>query len=292
MRLSSGGKGIAASAMMLCASLVFSTAVIYDFLTAEVADVPAETPMRTIGEPVTVSVGQASLEAGSFRLDPLLHQPHALKDVVMRMPRYSIEADSATILPKKTGVVFRKADLTARGLKGAIGVLALRGERVIFRNVRARGGLVPFRVTRFEAGSMSLPELALEKKKLGLGRLVDGMSDGRTSGEGPREEEMEFGFERLEVVVTMLFQRGYISRGFMNLTDEKTKVRFARGMYSARHDKVYLTRPEVVRGSLRLSAKKGEILMKDGRLILSPPVERKTKEKVETSRDTFEIDLK
>jgi hypothetical protein len=272
--------------------VVFSSAVIYDHLTAEVADLPAETPMQTIGEPVTVSVGDASLEAGSFRLDPLLHQPHVLKGVVMRMPRYAIEGESATILQRGKGVVFRKADLTAGGLRGRIGALALAGTRIVFRDVRARGGLVPFHVTEFEAGSMSLPAQALAKKKLGLEQMVDGLSDDTPSGTDARPGAMEFGFKRLEFVVTMLFQRGFIRRGFLNLSGGKTKVRFVRGMYSVRHDKIYLTDTEVVRDTVRLFAKDAEIRMKTGTLVLSPPVEKRTGEKVETMRDIFEIQLR
>jgi hypothetical protein len=292
MSLSSGGKGLTASAVMLCAAVAFSSAVIYDYLAAGIPDLPAEIPFETAGEPVTVSVGEASLEAGSFRLDPLLHRPHALKDVVMRMPRYSIEADSAAMLPRGTGVVFRGADLTAKGLKGDIGTLALRGERVVFGKVRAHGTLTPLRVTSFDAGYMSLPERSLTDRKVSLGRLVDGVADDAANETKRRGGAMEFGFDRLEIAVTMLFQRGYLRNGFVNLSDGKTKVRFARGMYSARHDKVYLSGVEVTREKVRLSSKKGEIRLKTGTLILVPPVEKKTGETAETARDTFEIELK
>jgi hypothetical protein len=290
MRLSSSGKGLAASAVMLGATVAFSSAVIYDHLTAEPAVLPAETAMETSGRPVSVRVGDTSLEAESFRLDPLLHQPHALSDVVIRMPDYSVKARSATIPPRGGGLILRDADLLAEGLTGGIGVLAMRGRRIIFEDVRARGSIIPLHVTRFEVGRMSIPERSLGRKGFGLGDLVDGVSGGKTSGR-KRTRQMKFGFGRLEVVLTILFQRGLIRRGFLNLSDGKTRVRFRRGMYTAKHRKVYMTDTVVTRGGLRLTAEDAEIRMKDGELVLLPPVQRKVGERTETLRKTFKIDL-
>jgi hypothetical protein len=208
------------------------------------------------------------------------------------MPRYTVAGESATILPRGAGVVFRGADLAAKGLEGRIGTLALKGERVIFGKVRARGTLVPFRVSRFDAGSMSLPDRALTDRKLSLGRLVDGVADDTAGATAPRGGELEFGFDRLEIVVTILFQRGHIRKGFVNLSDGKTRVTFARGTYAARHDKVYLSGVEVTGGPVRLSAKKGELLMKTGTLVISPPVEKRTGETSETARQTFSLELR
>jgi hypothetical protein len=290
MRLSSSGKGLAASGVMLCTTLALCAAVIYDHLTAEPADLPAETVMETTGRPVNVRVGDASLEAESFRLDPLLHQPHALSDVVIRMPDYSLKAKSATVLPGRGGLMLRDADLLAEGLTGRIGVLAMRGRRIVFEDVRARGGIAPLYVTLFEAGRMSVPERALGRKGIGLGDLVGGVSGGNSSGKN-RGRQMEFGFGRLEVVLTVLFQRGLIRRGFLNLPDGKTKVRFRRGMYTAKHRKVYMTDAVVTRGSVRLTAEDAEIRLKDGDLVLLPPVEQTVGERIEALRRTFKIDL-
>jgi hypothetical protein len=290
MRLSSSGKGLVASAVMLCATIAFSCAVIYDHLTAEPADLPAETAIETTGRPVRVRVGDTSLEAESFRLDPLLHQPHALSDVVIRMPDYSVKAQSAAIPPKGGGLSLRDADLLAEGLTGRMGVLTMQGRRIFFENVRAHGSLIPLHVTRFEVGRMSIPERSLGRKGFGLGDLVGGVSGGKAPGK-KRGRQMEFGFGRLEIVLTVLFQRGLIRRGFLNLPDGKTRVRFRRGMYTAKHRKVYMTDTVVTRGNVRLTAEDAEIRMKDGELVLLPPVEQKVGERTETLRTTFKIDL-
>lgn len=285
MKPSLRNRGVAASVSMGALVVVLSGLVAYDHLRGGSVTSPVPATLAAFGEPVHVDVGGASVEAGSFRLDPFLQRPHILDDVVVATPSYTIASDSAAINSVQNSLVFRGATLSAKDLSGSMDALVLRGTRIIFEGVEAEGGIAPLRVNRFRARRVSLPENALTKQGMGLERLVEGVSGGPVAEEA--RQPTRFGFERLEIVVTVLFQRGYIRGGFLELPDGATRIEFRRGRYSHRHAKIYVYDATVTRGTVRLTAKKARMQMGRGEFVLLPPIEKTTPEGTEIIRKSM-----
>jgi hypothetical protein len=207
------------------------------------------------------------------------------------MPAYAIRAPAATMMARKGILALHQARLESGSLEGTIDTLALTGERIVFENVEAYGRIAPLEVVRFTARRISLPERSLENRGVMLGKLVEGVSKGGSSKQKEEPRRIRFGFTRLEIVLTVLFQRGYILGGYAELTDG-TVVRVRRGTYTARHHTIYVYDVVVTGKGITRTAPKGKIYMKSGDLVLLPPSKRTCNGKTDTLRKGIAIPLK
>lgn len=288
MRLTFNQKGTAASVTLLAAAFLLAASVIYDNLHPSVLSPSPQQHAGIISRPLTASMGGALLEAKSSRIDSFLGRVHVMQGVTIKTADTVIEAESGTMLPGEDSLILKDATLKASHLHGKIETLAIGGRRVVFENVHARGTLSPLSIRRFEAGKISLPQTFLDKEEGGLKRIVGGVSAGTQQD---RHREIDFGFEELELVLTVLFQRAYISQGYARLSDG-TLVRFQSGTYSARHKKIYIRKAYVKTEKVELRSDKAEMLMKSGRLILSPPITKTEDGATDTVLKAVVIDLK
>ncbi len=288
MRLTFNQKGTAASVTLLAAASLLAASVIYDNLHPSVLSSAPQQHAGIISRPLTASMGGALLKAESSRIDSFLNHTHVMQGVSIKTEDTVIEAESGTMFPGEDSLILKDATLKASRLRGRIGTLAIKDRRVVFENVHARGTLLPLSIRRFEADRISLPKTFLDREGAGLKRIVGGVSAGTQQD---RHREIDFGFEELELVITVLFQRAYISQGYARLSDG-TLVTFQSGTYSARHKKIYIKGAHVKTENGEMRADKAEMLMKSGRLILSPPITKTENGTTDTVLKAVVIDLK
>lgn len=268
MRLSQ--KRTAAATGLLAVAVSCAVCVSYDHLYPSNLSPAPTARLRVLSRPLDAKIGGVHIKAQSSSADPFLNRAYEMEGVTIRTSALTIEAPSGIMVPATGALSLEDAMLRTDGLEGTIKHLVIGGSAVVLKNLQARGTIAPLAVSSFESDSIHFPEAIFRNNGVRIEKMIGGVSAAPPATREDREE-IVFGFRRLELVLTILFQRAYVSGAYAHLSDGST-VRFRTGMYSARHEKIYARGASAETSDGKLTAEKAHVLMKRGQFVLLPPI--------------------